>query len=111
VYRAEGMAHRSVPQPVSLEAERKAVRPKHHACAGDAYPLWRVRLQDTIAPMALKTCPKCSQEGRDKMTRWHVVGEDHKLYLECERKKDCGWRIQIVVVSKEDHPDAPLPML
>lgn len=43
------------------------------------------------------------------MTRWHVVWEDGKLYLECERKKECGWRIQIVVVSKED-PNAPLPM-
>lgn len=60
--------------------------------------------------MAQKICPKCSQDGREKMTRWHVVWEDGKLYLECERKAECGWRVQIVVVSKED-PNTPLPLL
>jgi len=43
------------------------------------------------------------------MTRWHVVWQDHRLYLECERKTDCGWRIQIVTVPRED-ADSPLPI-
>jgi hypothetical protein len=56
-------------------------------------------------PMAQRICPKCSHEGRKKMTRWHVVRENDKLYLECERKTVCGWRTQIVEVATED-PDA-----
>jgi hypothetical protein len=57
-----------------------------------------------------KTCPKCAADGRTKMTRWHVVCENRKLYLECERKTECGWRIQIAVVSEQD-PAAPLPII
>jgi hypothetical protein len=57
-----------------------------------------------------KPCPKCAADGRTKMTRWHVVCENHKLYLECERKTECGWRIQIAVVPEHD-PAAPLPMV
>jgi hypothetical protein len=43
------------------------------------------------------------------MTRWHVVVENGKLHLECERKTDCGWRIQIAVVS-EQADDGELPI-
>jgi hypothetical protein len=57
-----------------------------------------------------KICPKCSKGGRSRMTRWHLVVENGKLYLECERKTECGWRIQIALVS-EQTTDGQLPLL